>query len=76
MAKPFTGNEYTKWGQDLEPEAVRAYQLVTGKGVDHSADLGELAGAPWLGASPDGLVLDGRGVLEVKCPAVRAHASL
>ena len=35
----------------------------------------ELAGASWLGASPDGLILDGRGVLEVKCPAVRLARS-
>jgi hypothetical protein len=30
--------------------------------------------APWLGASPDGLLHDGAGLVEIKCPTARVRA--
>ena len=64
-------NEPMRRGKRLEPDARRIYQQVSGIEVrpvcavhpDH----------PWLRASLDGLSLDGKTVLEVKCPGYWPH---
>lgn len=55
----------TEWGTDHEPEAVEAYQALTGNKV---IECGFVKHAEFeTGASPDGLVgLDGG--IEIKCP--------
>ena len=72
----FTGNSATQWGTDTEAMGVAAYTSLTGCRVAH-ADLGTLSAPPgqpaWLGASPDGLLTQHPGVLEVKCPVGAAH---
>ena len=64
--EPFKGNYCTHWGEVNEHNGVLKYQCLTGTFVD-------LTGFhlhktySWLGGSPDGLI-NGKGVLEVKCP--------
>ncbi|CAN0896672.1 hypothetical protein LINGRAHAP2_LOCUS18629 [Linum grandiflorum] len=74
--EPFSGNEATRWSDTNEKEAIHKYVEITKNdvysttfqvyGENQKAAVGE----DWLAASPDGLVygLDGRGVLEIKCP--------
>ena len=72
----FKGNDATDWGTKSEKKAQKAYlERVkdehtdfcvkdTGLHIDHEA--------PYLGASPDGLVdckCHGQGLLEIKCPS-------
>ena len=58
-------------GVQFEAAACAAYEAETGTLVDHVGLLvhDELA----AGYSPDGLVLTGEGLLEVKCPAPHTH---
>jgi putative phage-type endonuclease len=56
-------------GIELEPEARRAYEAITGYKVEQvgfieNEDLGL---GDWVGVSPDG-VIDRIGLLEIKCP--------
>ena len=75
LRAPFVGNAATAWGVDSEPLGVAAYERLTGAVLEHP-DLGCIRDAPgeapWLGASPDGLIVGQPGVLEVKCPVRRA----
>jgi exodeoxyribonuclease (lambda-induced) len=61
----FTGNVATEYGNMNEHLARTDYQLKTGNIVEttgfHTHEL-------WLGASPDGFIDDGRGIIEIKCP--------
>jgi len=74
LAPPFRGNRFTSWGTETEPEALAAYTLAAGLGADgvQQQDFVRAAGVggepAWLGASPDGLLVDGVGLLELKCP--------
>ena len=56
---------YMQRGNDLEEEAIRAYELKTFSDVTNGGfyELNE-----WIGASPDGMVNDD-GQIQVKCPA-------
>jgi len=58
-------------GTELEPEARRAYEFMTGNGVEEVG----LYGHPTIEgthASPDGLVGE-EGLLEIKCPRTANH---
>ena len=58
-------------GIDKEPEALLAYESATG----HLVQAVGFCAHPDLrvGCSPDGLIADGAGVLEVKCPKSATH---
>jgi putative phage-type endonuclease len=60
----FTGNVATEWGTANEAGAVVEFEMETSERVD---PMPFVTCDDWLGASPDGMVSDGRG-LEVKCP--------
>ena len=64
-AEPFEGNEMTQWGTDHEPDAVFAYEAFTGEFVEQTG-FWVHPDKDWLGASPDGLVLD-NCLIECKC---------
>ena len=61
------------WGSDHEMDALKAYHKITGNKVTHcgSLPLGEVA-CFW--DSPDGVLLDADGTVEVKCPTLKTHA--
>ena len=66
-------NDAMKWGTETEPLARAAYEARTGALVD---EVGMVL-HPTIeltGASPDGLI-DGDGLLEIKCPKSATHAS-
>ena len=63
----FRGNKATDWGNANEKSAMREYEssikfkvLPAGLFVDENL--------PFLAASPDGVVSDGEGLVEIKCP--------
>ena len=64
-------NSYMQRGKDLEPLARAAFIRHTGIEVEpvcvQSAD------HAWMRASLDGLSLDGRQVVEIKCPGEKDH---
>ena len=65
----FTGNKFTKHGQDMEGIAIQRYEDETG----HSgSSFGLLVNPdyPLIGGSPDGITACGR-LIEVKCPVTR-----
>jgi putative phage-type endonuclease len=60
----FVGNVATEYGTFHEDGALAEYKMETGNEV---TPLGFAPYSDWLGASPDGLVLN-HGMLEIKCP--------
>jgi len=63
--EPFAGNERTQYGVENEQNAIRDYEVFSGQlviptGFHHHGEHAH------IGASPDGLLLDG-GTIEVKC---------
>ncbi|CAG9465778.1 unnamed protein product [Pedinophyceae sp. YPF-701] len=58
LREPFRGNDATRWGTNMEPEALAAYERATGLAVQSEAfrAMGSGPAHSWLGASPDGLV--------------------
>lgn len=61
------------WGAENEMKALGAYTSITKNKVTHCGALpNEQLDCFW--DSPDGLLLDADGVVEVKCPAPKAHA--
>lgn len=61
------------WGNDNEQNAIGAYASITGNKVIHCGSLPhETCGTFW--DSPDGVLVDADGVIEVKCPAPKAFA--
>lgn len=60
------GNAYKQWGADQEERARSEYEVETGN-LACSSGLWVHRLAPWLAASPDGLI-GSEGLLEVKCP--------
>lgn len=60
----FEGNIATEHGNNMEPQAVSAYELLTGNTVQ---DAPFVPFEDWSGASPDGYV-DDDGLIEIKCP--------
>lgn len=67
--KPFTGNEYTFWGQKYEPVVQNIYQQMFGVDL---FEFGLLAHDtdPLIKASPDGIDVNGV-MVEIKCPSLR-----
>ena len=66
----FDGNGWTDRGNELEPEAVTAYEFVT----DRPTEVIGFVTNDFItyGCSPDRLVGE-EGLLEVKCPAAHTH---
>lgn len=66
-------NAWMQRGIDKEPDALAAYEALTGS---MAWPVGFLAHDDLMaGCSPDGLVNDGKGVLELKCPKSATHLS-
>lgn len=70
---PFLGNKATEYGVNSEPKArewyknaTKSYVLETGLMINPSI--------PWLGYSPDGLVLAKKKIIEIKCPVSGKNA--
>lgn len=61
------------WGNDNEDKAIGTYTMVRKCEVTHCGSLPHESVASFWD-SPDGLVLDEDGVIEVKCPAPKTHA--
>jgi hypothetical protein len=58
-------------GKDLEPEAFKAYTIATG---ELATTYGFLAHTEYpIGFSPDGIIGDFEGLLELKCPKSATH---
>ena len=74
IGQEWSGNEHTRRGHELEPVAREWYSKLTENEVE-TCGLFIHAAHDWLAASPDGLLCDW-GVLEIKCPARRVHASV
>jgi putative phage-type endonuclease len=67
--REFTGNVATDYGTFNEPGAIIEFTMETGYSVQAVGFMVHEAG--WVGASPDGVVIDhleGLSLLEVKCP--------
>jgi putative phage-type endonuclease len=60
------------WGTEQEPYARMRYAAATGRIVDE-AEFYTHPTIKWLGASPDGLLNDTGGLLEIKCPNTQTH---
>lgn len=70
-ASQFKGNEFTRWGTKYEPVATMIYEKRTGKKIIDFGCLRHPAEENFfLGASPDGIAMDGV-MLEIKCPPRR-----
>lgn len=66
----FGGTKWTDRGKELEPDAVKMYEMITGKEVIHAGFISNDDGT--AGCSPDGFIVDDRG-LELKCPMPDTH---
>jgi len=62
---PFFENEAMRWGTEMEPVAVGAYEAETGRWVKEEGF--RYSEKDKMGASPDGLIEED-GSLEIKCP--------
>jgi len=60
-----------RWGSEMEPHAVTAYEEATGIFTERVGFIAHPRLA-FTGASPD-RVIDAAGLLEVKCPATATH---
>ena len=68
-----TSSKMMAWGIDNELLALGIYVKMTGNKVTHCGSLPhETVQCFW--DSPDGLLLNDNGVVEVKCPAPKTHA--
>lgn len=66
-----SSNKYTAWGNDQEPNARELYQSLSGNKV---TSCGCLEWSQWWFAdSPDGLVIDKNGCIEIKSPLQKTH---
>lgn len=64
-------NEAMQWGMDHEAEAFAAYEALTGQVASR---VGFLAHTELMaGGSPDGVVGDFEGLVELKCPKSSTH---
>lgn len=73
-AKPFEGNDRTKWGNILEPVLRKDYEERKGVRVETRGTL-QHDDWEWMKATPDGLVYEGADVepdrgLEIKCHTI------
>lgn len=64
MPSEFEGNIATEYGTNMEPQALSAYELLTGHSVEPAPFV---PFEDWTGASPDGYIGDD-GLIEIKCP--------
>lgn len=60
------------WGNENEEKALGAYASITKRQITHCGSLPHAEVATFWD-SPDGVLLDDDGVVEVKCPAPKAH---
>lgn len=65
-------NSAMQWGTDTEPQARATYTLTTGRIVDEVGFVKHPIIA-MSGASPDGLLDGGKGLVEIKCPNSATH---
>ncbi|GAG34018.1 unnamed protein product, partial [marine sediment metagenome] len=61
-----------QWGKDTEPLARMAYSFETGHEVKEVAFV-DHPDIEWSGASPDGVIKKGNGLVEIKCPNSATH---
>ena len=71
VAESFT-SAAMEWGTEQEKFARIRYEADTGYFVDE-AEFYTHPTIKWLGASPDGLLNDTGGLLEIKCPNTQTH---
>jgi putative phage-type endonuclease len=71
MVEPFAGNEFTRWGDLLEPLLVTAYAEQHKTAVRHNQETWQHPIHGWMFCTPDALVLDAHRGLEVKNRNVR-----
>lgn len=62
---------YMDRGTELEPEAIRSYEFETGRKVETVGFI--LHDSGYFGGSPDGLIVDAKRGLELKCPKASTH---
>lgn len=65
------GVEWIERGKELEPDAVKMYEFERGVKTRTVGFITNDAGT--IGASPDRLIIDGNGAVEIKCPAPQTH---
>ena len=71
LPSEFVGNIATQWGVTHEDEARESFEYK--HGTVQPASFVVHPSIPWLGASPDGLIL-GNALIEIKCPfGLRNH---
>jgi hypothetical protein len=64
-------NDAMEWGEDTEAEARLRFESLTGELV---TQVGFLAHTELMaGGSPDGVIGDFAGLLEIKCPTISTH---
>ena len=63
-------NAAMQWGHDNEPDARNVYELQSGNNVTNG---GFWRLNDYTGSSPDGLIDDGIGSVEIKCPYNRIY---
>lgn len=61
------------WGTDNEDKALKVYSTLTKREVTACGSI-QHESIKTFWDSPDGLLLDANGAVEVKCPAPKAHA--
>ncbi len=66
---PIKNTSSVEWGNKFEPIAKKIFEYQTGEKV-YDAGLIVHKDYPWLGASPDGLIPNGK-LIEIKCPTHR-----
>ena len=69
-------NDAMQRGKDLEPEAREAYEDTTGNLVEQFGFIvpdAESQFHDFIGISPDGLLIEQPGMIEIKCPLRKTH---
>jgi len=72
--EPSYSNDVMQRGIDMEAEAREAYEALKGINV-HEVGFVENDGefADWVGISPDGIIFEDNGMVEIKCPLAKTH---
>ena len=65
-------SEHMRWGTENEPLARSAYQVKKNIFVTEVAWVNHFS-VKNAGCSPDGLIDDDRGIIEIKCPLTKTH---
>ena len=68
------GEDPRERGTRLEPEAIAAFELETGKKVN-TVGFCEDDEDPMMANSPDGLILKEKAAIETKCPGGESHVT-